>query len=66
MPSRRPAYAALLDKEWRELVASRAWWTMLLLTGPLVGVCFIRAVDTYAELSGLGGTSAGVGLAASA
>jgi len=61
LPSPRPAYAALLDKEWRELVSSRAWWTMLLLTGPLVGVCFIRAVDTYAELSGLGGSAAGVG-----
>jgi hypothetical protein len=34
---------------------------MLLLTGPLVGVCFIRAVDTYAELSGLNGSVAGVG-----
>jgi ABC-type transport system involved in multi-copper enzyme maturation permease subunit len=53
--------AALLEKEWRELVSSRAFWAMLLLTGPLVGVCFIRAVDTYAELSGLDGTVAGVG-----
>ena len=61
MPSPRSAFAALLDKEWRELVSSRAWWTMLLLTGPLVGVCFIRAVDTYAQLSGLGGSAAGVG-----
>jgi hypothetical protein len=34
---------------------------MLLLTGPLVGVCFIRAVDTYAELSGRNGSVAGVG-----
>jgi ABC-2 type transport system permease protein len=61
LPSRSRAYAALLDKEWRELASARAWWTMLLLTGPLVGVCFIRAVDTYAELSGLGGTAGGVG-----
>ena len=30
--------AWLLAKEWRELMASRAWWLMLLLTGPLVGV----------------------------
>ena len=51
----------LLDKEWRELMASRAWWVMLLLMGPLVGVSFISAVRTYAEVSGLNGTSAGVG-----
>jgi ABC-type transport system involved in multi-copper enzyme maturation permease subunit len=48
-------------KEWRELLASRAWWVMLALIGPLVGVSFISAVRTYAELSGLNGTSAGVG-----
>jgi hypothetical protein len=29
--------------------------------GPLVGVSFVSAVHTYAEASGLGGTSAGVG-----
>ena len=29
--------------------------------GPLVGVSFIGAVRTYAEVSGLNGTSAGVG-----
>src|SRR5262245_53221191 len=34
---------------------------MLALIGPLVGVSFISAVRTYAELSGLNGTSAGVG-----
>jgi len=34
---------------------------MLVLVGPLVGVSFISAVRTYAELSGLNGTSAGVG-----
>jgi ABC-type transport system involved in multi-copper enzyme maturation permease subunit len=51
----------LLEKEWRELMSSRAFWVMLLLTGPLVGVSFISAVTTYAELSGLNGTSAGVG-----
>jgi ABC-2 type transport system permease protein len=59
--SRSTAYAWLLRKEWRELVASRAWWVMLILIGPLVGVSFISAVRTYAELSGLGGTAAGVG-----
>jgi hypothetical protein len=51
----------LLRKEWRELLASRAWWVMLVLVGPLVGVSFTSAVRTYAELSGLNGTSAGVG-----
>ncbi len=51
----------LVAKEWRELVASRAWWVMLLLIGPLTGVSFITAVHTYGEASGLNGTSAGVG-----
>ena len=55
------AFAWLLRKEWRELFASRACWVMLVLIGPLVGVSFISAVRTYAELSGLNGTSAGVG-----
>jgi ABC-2 type transport system permease protein len=61
LPSRSGAFAWLLRKEWRELFASRAWWVMLVLIGPLVGVSFISAVRTYAELSGLNGTSAGVG-----
>ena len=51
----------LLRKESRELVASRSWWILLVLMGPLVGVSFISAVRTYAEASGLGGTAAGVG-----
>src|SRR5215217_9469537 len=42
-------------------MASRSWWVMLLLIGPLVGVVFISAVRTYADLSGLNGTAAGVG-----
>jgi len=42
-------------------MASRAWWVMLLLIGPLVGVSFINAVRTYAEASGLNGTAVGVG-----
>src|SRR5439155_11875029 len=57
----RTALAWLGRKEWRELLASRAWWVMLVLVGPLVGVSFISAVRTYAELSGLNGTAAGVG-----
>ena len=59
--SRKPPFLWLLDKEWRELLASRAWWIMLALIGPLVGVSFISAVRTYAELSGYGGTTEGVG-----
>jgi hypothetical protein len=61
LPSRRSPFVWLLAKEWRELVASRAFWVMLLLMGPLVGVSFISAVRTYAEASGLNGTAAGVG-----
>lgn len=55
------AVAWLVAKEWRELVASRAWWVLLFAMGPLVGVSFISAVWTYAEASGLNGTSVGVG-----
>jgi ABC-2 type transport system permease protein len=51
----------LVAKEYRELVASRAWWVLLLAIGPLVGVTFISAVRTYGELSGLNGTAVGVG-----
>ena len=58
---RNAAFVWLLDKEWRELIASRAYWVMLLVIGPLVGFSFISSVRTYAEASGLHGTSAGVG-----
>src|SRR5437867_11143462 len=51
----------LLSKEWRELLSSRAWWVMLAAIGPLVGVTFISAVNTYGEASGLHGKAAGVG-----
>jgi ABC-2 type transport system permease protein len=61
LPSRRSAWTWLLAKEGRELAASRAWWVMLLVIGPLVGFAFIGAVRTYAEASGLHGTAAGVG-----
>src|SRR5438094_3979485 len=57
----RKPFVWLLDKERRELAASKSWWVMLLAMGPLVGVSFISAVRTYAEASGLNGTSAGVG-----
>jgi ABC-2 type transport system permease protein len=59
--TRSHAFVWLLRKEWRELMASRAWWVLLLLMGPLVGVSFINAVRTYAEASGLNGTAQGVG-----
>src|SRR4029079_12743793 len=59
--SRKTPFIWLLEKEVRELAASRAWWVMLVLIGPLVGVSFISAVRTYAELSGLNGTASGVG-----
>ncbi|MEI6668747.1 MAG: hypothetical protein WCP29_11375 [Acidobacteriota bacterium] len=61
MRSRSLAWRWLLAKEWRDLVASRSWWLLLGAMGPLVGVSFISAVHTYAEASGLNGTTAGVG-----
>jgi ABC-2 type transport system permease protein len=44
--------------EWRELLASRAFWILLLLTGLLVGHSFTGAVNLYAEASGIGGGAA--------
>lgn len=61
MPSRKPPFVWLLEKEWRELLASRSWWILLAVSGPLIGISFISAVRTYAELSGYGGTAEGVG-----
>ena len=46
-------------------MASRAWWVLLIVMGPLVGASFTSAMRTYAEVSGLGGTAAGVGEALS-
>jgi ABC-type transport system involved in multi-copper enzyme maturation permease subunit len=60
-PSAVFSFRWLVAKEYRELVASRAWWVLLLAMGPLVGVTFISAVRTYGEASGLNGTTAGVG-----
>lgn len=48
----------LIAKEFHELLASRAYWLLLLLIGPLVGHAFITAVDLYAEASGRGGQPA--------
>ena len=41
----------LLRKELRELAASKSWWIMLILMGPLVGFSFISAVKTFSEVS---------------
>jgi len=41
--------------ESRELLASRAYWLLLAMVGPLVGQAFITAVESYAEVSGAGG-----------
>ena len=49
------SYLPLLAKEWRELWASRSFWLLLLMIGPLVGHGFITAVGLYAEASGIGG-----------
>jgi ABC-2 type transport system permease protein len=61
LPSHSRPWLRLVGKEWRELLSSRAWWVLLFLIGPLVGVTFTGAVRTYAEASGLGGSVAGVG-----
>jgi ABC-2 type transport system permease protein len=55
------AFGWLLRKEWRELLSSRAWWVMVLVIGPIVGVSFIDAVRTYGELSGYNASAGGVG-----
>src|ERR1700674_3724420 len=60
LPSHSSAWKWLLKKEWRELMSSRSWWVMLAVIGPLVGVSFINAVNSYAEASGKGGTAAGL------
>jgi ABC-2 type transport system permease protein len=65
LPSPKPAFLWLLEKESRELIASKSWWILLLGLCPLVGISFIGSVRTYAEVSGLNGTAAGVGEALS-
>ena len=65
MRSPKPPFLWLIGKEWRELLVSKSWWVMLVVMGPLVGTSFISAVRTYAEVSGLNGTAAGVGEALS-
>ena len=51
---RSPRWFLLVAKEFRELLASRAYWLLLLMIGPLVGQGFITAVNLYAEVSGTG------------
>jgi hypothetical protein len=41
----------LLSKELREIVSSRALWTLLLLACPLVGYSFFQAISLYGEAS---------------
>jgi ABC-2 type transport system permease protein len=53
LPSRN--FCWLLYKEWRELLASRSYWLLLLIIGPLVGHAFITGVNLFAEASGGGG-----------
>jgi ABC-type transport system involved in multi-copper enzyme maturation permease subunit len=54
-PSGLNRFRWLVAKELRELLASRAFWLLLLMIGPLVGHGFITAVDSYAEASGIAG-----------
>ncbi len=55
-PSPNPKrFFPFIGKEWRELLASRSFWLLLLMIGPLVGHGFITAVGLYAEASGSGG-----------
>ena len=56
----RSAFSWLLAKEWRQLIASRSWWMLLALVGPLVGVSFISAVHAYAEISAGAGAGCGI------
>lgn len=51
---RSPKLWLLAAKEFSELLASRAYWFLLLMIGPLVGQAFIVAVGLYAEVSGAG------------
>src|SRR6266404_2103720 len=52
---RSPRFWLLLPKDFRDLLASRAYWILLLIIGPLVGHGFITALNLYAEASGIAG-----------
>src|SRR5438874_13296459 len=47
-------FSPLLAKELWEVLAGRAFWTMLLLMCPLVGYSFFQAVSLYGEASAAG------------
>jgi hypothetical protein len=55
---RSHSFLRLLEKEFQELLAARAFWLLLLFVGLLVGHGFITAVGLYAEMSGNGGPAA--------
>src|SRR5205085_9196590 len=44
-------FTPLLAKELWEVLAGRAFWTMLMLMCPLIGYSFFQAVSLYAEAS---------------
>jgi len=46
-----PWFGILFVKEFRNLVAGRAFWLLLLLVCPLVGYSYIQAVGLYGEAS---------------
>jgi ABC-2 type transport system permease protein len=48
-------FLLFLKKDLRELLASRAYWILLVVIAPLVGHGFITAVNLYAEASGISG-----------
>lgn len=60
MRSRSTTVRRVLAKEWRSLLASRAWWVMVAGTGPLVGLLFMQAVRTFAEVSDGAGPVCGI------
>ena len=55
---RSHSFFRLFNKEFRELLSSRAFWLLLLFVGFLVGHSFTTAVNLYAEMSGSGGPAA--------
>jgi ABC-type transport system involved in multi-copper enzyme maturation permease subunit len=54
LPSREHT-RRLLAKELRELLSSRSYWLLLIVTGVLVGHAFIDSTSLYAEASGATG-----------
>ncbi|MEO8619624.1 MAG: ABC transporter permease, partial [bacterium] len=54
-PGAARAWWIVCGKEMRELLASKAFWLLLVIVGALVGHAFLTATSTYAEASGAGG-----------